>query len=595
MAGSFQSNDVQVKDILLSMSKGIIQLPDFQRGWVWDDYRIKNLIASISSSYPVGALMFLEYGGDNIRFKYRTFTGAESNEIPDKLVLDGQQRLTSMFCSLYSKNVVETMTEKKVKINRWYYLDIKIALDDDADRLDAIVSVPENRMIKTNFDRDIVLDISTRAKEYENHHFPLNYSYDISGSMQWITGYTLYHQNNCIAAERINDFVDKVLSVIQSYDVPVITLNKKVPKEAVCQVFENVNTGGVSLTVFELVTASFAADDYDLRKDWDNRKTDFDSSKILCEVTATDFLSSLTLLVGYKKLKSGGSALSCKKKDILNITLAEYQEHANIISAGYRDAEKFLKEQRIFTSRDLPYNTQLIPLAAMYAYLGSKQYDTTVKVKVEKWFWCGVLGEMYGGANETRYALDMVGVIEWIGDDSTIPDTVTRAYFNATRLLSLQTRLSAAYKGLMALILKAGCKDFISSSAMDFTTFLEENTDIHHIFPRAYCEEKKLPREKWNSIVNKTPLFYRTNRIIGGTAPSKYLRKIETNIAESLLDDNLKTHLIDITAIRVDDFDTYFVKRAMEIVGLIETAMGKPVSGKDTDEAVFAFGSSLQR
>ena len=498
-----------------------------------------------------------------------------------------------MFCSLYSRKVVETMTEKKQDISRWYYLDINKALNPDIDRIDAVVGIPEDRTLKANFDRDIVLDVSTRDKEFANHLFPLNISYDISGTMQWITGYNLFHKEDANAAERIAAFADRVLSVIQSYDVPVITLSKKVPKEAVCQVFENVNTGGVALTVFELVTASFAADDYDLRKDWERREKEFKDTKLLGEVTATDFLSSLTLLVGYEKFKAGGPALSCTKKDILNITLAEYTAKADAISTGYRDAEKFLKEQRIFTSRDLPYNTQLIPLAAMYAHLGNRQYDSTVKVKIEKWFWCGVLGEMYGGANETRYALDMAGVIEWIDNDASMPDTVTRAYFNATRLLSLQTRLSAAYKGLMALILKAGCKDFITGSAMDFTTFLDENTDIHHIFPREHCETNKLLREKWNSIVNKTPLFYRTNRMIGGSAPSKYLKKIEANVAKDSLNGNLASHLVEVSAIRADDFDGYFVARAKSIVALIENAMGKPVSGKDTDETISAFGASL--
>ena len=132
---------------------------------------------------------------------------------------------------------------------------------------------------------------------------------------------------------------------------------------------------------------------------------------------------------------------------------------------------------------------------------------------------------MYGGANETRYATDVTGMMDWINGGEE-PDTIQRAYFQPTRLLTLQTRLSAAYKGIMALILKTGCLDFISGSAMDFTVFLDESTDIHHIFPRAYCESVGLPRSRWNSIVNKTPLFARTNRIIGGSAPSEYLKKL---------------------------------------------------------------------
>jgi uncharacterized protein with ParB-like and HNH nuclease domain len=84
MGRSFYSNDVSIPDILNYISKGDVQLPDFQRGWVWDDYRIRSLIASITSSYPIGAIMLLEYGGDNIRFKYRPFTGVDIKVRPDK-------------------------------------------------------------------------------------------------------------------------------------------------------------------------------------------------------------------------------------------------------------------------------------------------------------------------------------------------------------------------------------------------------------------------------------------------------------------------------------------------------------------------------
>ena len=254
-----------------------------------------------------------------------------------------------------------------------------------------------------------------------------------------------------------------------------------------------------------------------------------------------------------------------------------------------------MQEQRIFSDRDLPYSTQLIPMAAVFSLLGSKVHDSTVKSKVARWYWCGVLGEMYGGANETRYALDVIGLLSWILENGQDPDTISRAYFNPTRLISLQTRLSAAYKGVMALLLKAGCSDLISGSAMDFTTFLDENTDIHHIFPRAYCEGKGYNREKWNSIVNKTPLFARTNRILGGNAPSEYLKKIEedSKVVEVELDKYIISHKIEIANIRTDDFDGFFVNRAKALLDLIGGAMGKTISNRDSEETIAAFGKSL--
>ena len=84
-----KTNDRSIVELMKEIHEGKIQLPDFQRGWVWDDYRIRALIASISSNYPVGAAMFLEYGNQNIRFKYRTIQGVRTkNTIPSELVLD---------------------------------------------------------------------------------------------------------------------------------------------------------------------------------------------------------------------------------------------------------------------------------------------------------------------------------------------------------------------------------------------------------------------------------------------------------------------------------------------------------------------------
>lgn len=605
MSSTFKSNDTSIADILKSIENGQIQLPDFQRGWVWDDHRIKALIASISNSYPVGALMFLEFSENGeIRFKYRPFTGATATVSPEILVLDGQQRMTSIFNSLFSRKPVQTRTEKNKEIQRYYYLDIEKSLNSTTDRVDAVISVPEDKMIRTNFGRDIELDVSTREKEYENKMFPLNIVYDSVECMMWMSEYQKFHNYDPVIFQDYVEFNKEILVPIQTYKVPVITLGKNTPKDAVCQVFENVNTGGVSLTVFELITATFAADNFELRKDWEVRmKKMIDASALsfanhdqalLKVVSSSDFLTAITLLDRYYIRQNGGEAISCKKRDVLKLTLETYEKYANELTEGFIQAANFMKEQRIFTARDLPYSTQLIPLSVIFTILKDKAKDSTVKQKISCWYWCGVFGEMYGGANETRFATDVAGIMDWINSGKE-PDTVQRAYFQPTRLLSLQSRLSAAYKGIMALILKEGCLDFITGSAMDFTTFIDEGTDIHHIFPRKYCEDRKMEKRKWNSIVNKTPLFAKTNRSIGGSAPSKYVQKIisDNKVTEENLKRYLASHLISVEDLRNDDFDEYFIKRAKSLINLISMAMNKPISNLDGEDVVKAFGKAL--
>lgn len=604
MAETFKSNDISVADILKDIHHGVTQLPDFQRGWVWDDERIKSLIASISNSYPVGALMFLEYSGSSVNFKYRSFTGVVTEYKPDILVLDGQQRLTSIFGAMYFRGAVPTRTDKNKAIKRFYYLDICECLNSTTDRIDAVISVPEDKIIRSNFGRSIDLDLSNSNMEFENHMFPLNIVHDSIAATMWMNEYQKYHNYDAAILARYAKFIAEILVPIQRYKVSVITLNKDTPKEAVCQVFENVNTGGVSLTVFELMTATFAADNFQLRKDWDRRYGFFihksalsvsnQDSAVLSAVSSTDFLTAITLLQRYYVKLHGGEAISCKKKDVLKLKLQDYQAYAEKLSVGFVQASNFLKEQRIFSVRDLPYTTQLIPLAVIFAILETQAQDSAVKEKISQWYWCGVFGEMYGSANESRYALDVGGIMDWI-HGGTEPDTIQRAYFQATRLLTLQSRLSAAYKGIMALILKNGCLDFISGSPMDFTIFLDENTDIHHIFPKSYCMNANLDKRRWNSIVNKTPLFARTNRMIGGNAPSFYLERIERDghVAKVQLDGFVSSHGIYVDDLRKDDFDAFFVKRAKFLLKIIGDAMGKSISNLGSDEVIAEFGSAL--
>lgn len=166
---------------------------------------------------------------------------------------------------------------------------------------------------------------------------------------------------------------------------------------------------------------------------------------ILSGVDGTDFLAAVTLLASYRRNRQQGTPVSCKRGDILNLSLEEYRDNADDISEGLLKAARFLHSQHIFDTANLPYQTQLIPLSAICACLEDRFDDYTVRKKLARWYWCGVLGELYGSANETRYALDIQHVMSWLDSDHE-PVTVRDASFSPVRLLSLQARNSAAYK-----------------------------------------------------------------------------------------------------------------------------------------------------
>ena len=593
------SNDTELSQLMADVGSGKIQLPDFQRGWTWDDGRIRGILASLTQGYPMGAIMNLQYGSESVRFKYRTLEGVEVQDvIPEFLVLDGQQRLTSMWRATCSTKPVETETDKKKKITRYYYLDINACLDDNGDRLDAIPSIPEDRKVKANFDRDVVLDLSSRELEYEHEMFPINIIFDSSLREDWADGYKEFHRYAPEYLNKYKRFRKEIIEIITGYKLPVIRLDKSTPREAVCKVFENVNTGGVALTVFELVTATFATYGFDLRKDWDHcrdiiwGKYEPLNTDVMYSVDESAFLQTITL---YSSFTAPSTATTCKRKDILDLPFEQYNANKDSVLEGFKLARKFLFSQYVFRRRDLPYATQLIPLAAICAVIGKSVFDQPRTQQIlSQWFWCGIMGEMYGGANETRYANDIDDVVRAIRGEEVSIRTITASFFSATRLLSLRTRNSAAYKGIMALIYREHSRDFIKGITMDVVKSMDESPDIHHIFPEAYCRER-YKEEKWNCIVNKTPILSASNRSIGGNAPSVYLRRVmrDACIDEDELKARIESHMIDYSALASDDFESYFIDRAKKLLTIIEGAMGKKVADRGSEQTINDFGASL--
>lgn len=588
MAELFTTNPEKLLDLIADVHKSSIQLPDFQRGWVWDEERIQKLLVSIVKYFPIGAIMMLNAGGQNASFCSVSLKNVPiSADIkPKRLLLDGQQRLTSLYQALKFSDAVDTTDTKKKDVKRYYYFSILEMIKEDIDEDNVVIIANEGKSSKKTGTVE-AYDYSTLEKECENDVFPTNLSLDITAMNQWGQVYTKQFSDP-IKSQHWNQFFSKMLT-ISSYNIPVISLTEENKKEAVCSVFENVNTGGVPLNVFELLTASFASDGFRLRHDWEDeiepclKNNMQDYNKVLQNVSNVDFLQSLTLLATSKKSRQ---SVACKRKHILDLTLSEYKENRELIRDGYIEAARFLLLQNVYSHWDLPYGSQLVPMAAFFAALGSKATTAKSMEKIAQWYWNGVFGEMYGGANETRFVKDFTEVINWVQNDSIdLPDTIKVSSFRSDRLDEMRTKNSAAYKGVGVLLLQNGACDFIKGYTIDnITKFNSANIDIHHIFPQAYCIKTGITPERYNSIINKAPIAYSTNRSIGGQAPSVYIPKcMDSENSKEKSNELLESQLINPELIRQDKFDEYYLERKEKLIMLIEKAMGKKAVGSEQD------------
>jgi len=457
-----------------------------------------------------------------------------------------------------------------------------------------VIGVPEDRIGRTYPKRAIGLDLSSPEKEYAALVYPVSQVFDWD---KW-----------------------QVLENFKYYRVPVITLDRSTSKEAVCVVFEKVNTGGKPLDAFELVTAMYAASGHELRKDWyDDKKVEGRHQRlvnilrpadsdvgILAGVGNTDFLQVVSLFYTRDRRhqaeqanKKGKElpAVSGKRQALLSLPLEAYKKYEKQVEEGFTKAAKFLHMLNIYRKHNLPYQSQIVPLAAILADIGNAWEHEANRRKLIQWYWNGVFGELYGSAVESRIARDFMEVPVWLKDGPE-PSTVSETIFRADRLKTMRTRVSAAYKGVNTLLMKEGAQDFRSGQKFEYTVFFGESVDIHHIFPQSWCKKNGIKSAVYDSIINKTPLTDRTNRIIGGIAPSEYLAKLEVgdksnpSITSNKLDSYIRSHLIDPTLLRTDAFDYFMNDRQNQLLGLIEQAMGKPAytdnvpeEGEDVEES----------
>lgn len=619
---SFDATKADLADILRQAQEGRIQLPDFQRSYVWGDGDVRALIASIARGFPVGALLTLRNGGE-VRFRPRTIKGApQTDHTPEILLLDGQQRITSLYQALFSPTPVRTRKNDQVTVDRHYYLDMRKALAKDGDMEDAVIGVPADRVVRRNFGREVVLDLSSRDAEIERAMFPLDQTFDITTS--WLFGWmTYWGARDPAMIELGNRFNADVLNAIKTYKMPVIELGSSNGREAICLIFEKVNVGGKKLDAFELVTAIFAGDGFDLREDWAGRAAtrteparpgrhdkllslaNGGRRETLTGVSSVDFLQACTVLqtreVRARREAEGATGLelpqvSMRRDALLKLPLEAYERHANAIQEGFGRAAAFLGELRILRERDVPYPPQITALASFFAARGNAPLSAPGSEKLARWFWTVALGEVYGSATETRIARDVTELLAWIDAGGPKPRVVVDTVFREERLMSLRTRNSAAYVAAHALLMAEGCRDFVTGQPVEIMTFHDAKIDIHHIFPKAWCIARGHPREVYDSIVNKTALSKASNQSIGGKAPSDYLARIERGDGQSpaALDAILASHLIDPALVRADDFEGFVAARRTALGDLVGRVMDHVVRNAPAEEAEYAAPVDLE-
>ncbi|QDZ42422.1 DUF262 domain-containing protein [Corynebacterium sp. sy039] len=597
---AFSTPSYNLIDLFNRIDRGDLQLPDFQRSFRWDVDRIRALLVTVLRGYPMGSFMALDTRNEKPRFKPRALEGApDTGNAPGLLLLDGQQRLTTLYQCLRGEGMVQSVDFRQKKVQRKYYLDIKKAISSPVLPEEAVISVGADGMVKSHYGPHVTDGLHSREDEIAAGLIPISVLLSDSGT-DFL--FDLSRDADEHTREEIKKFNNKVIKPLVSYAVPMIRLDRETAQEGIGSIFAQVNSLGLRMDVFELLTAVFQLEDasFSLQEDWAATEKILRKYPALDGIGQTEFLTSVALHATALTGHADGH-----REAILHLSLAQYKESARIMRSAFNEAANFMAQRCIFTTSHVPYTVQLVPLAVIIALLAdtpgvlSKQESWN---KLNRWFWCGVFGELYGASSLIeRSAADVNEVTQWIKagvvqeekqetESQLVPRSVRTARFVESRLLSAGIR-SGLYKGIYALIMGRGARDWHSAQVFNQHTFPTMGVHFRPIFPIDWCTEHGISPVLAQSVLNRTPMSRKTHVVVEHSSPSRYLYRLQAKslLSDAEFDEVLETHLLDPQSLFTDRAEEFFRDRRQRLTEMIEHAMGHPAV-RDVDESDLSAG-----
>lgn len=535
------TNPRALKDLLGEIYSRTMALPDFQRDFVWEPGATQELIVSIANNYPAGSILRVR---DTKRvFAAREFEGAPrlNGHRHTFLVLDGQQRLTSLYQAFYGVG------------EHCYYLNLKKLLAG-ADFEDAIFHVrTTTKWVNAHESFDL------QAKELI---LPLSVLQGGAGRFsQWTrrVARRLSDKERIALEDALDVIEERWIRAIDDYHFPVVTLSDKTEPPALCTIFETLNRTGVKLSVFELLTARFWPQSIRLRELWDTAQ---ENHPIIRDFEVDPYYMLQAISLASRK------APSCKRGDVLNLTPADITEWWPKVVTGLVAGLDILRDDcKVVLPKWLPYQTMLPPLAAVLARcdLPKTPEAGVQREKLKRWFWCAVLGQAYESSPNSQSATDVAELVPWLAGGPS-PETVSSFRFDPTVLRDATPRQRAIYRGTICLILGSGtgARDFNTQAVITGKLINAEGIDDHHIFPAMFLEKTGVtPSRARDCVLNRTLIDRTTNKMISDRAPSDYMGQLRSTPGFPF-DAVLASHCLPVEAsspLLQDDYEAFLAWR----------------------------------
>ncbi len=265
---------------------------------------------------------------------------------------------------------------------------------------------------------------------------------------------------------------------------------------------------------------------------------------------------------------------------MLDLRASDIEEWWDRVAWGMKAGLELLREDcGLIASKWLPYNTILVPLAAVLAKNGIPVGAAAggMRQKVTRWYWCSVLGQTYESSPTSQMAKDVTETLAWLSGDDP-PESVRDFRFDPRMLRDITPRQRAVYRGVIGLVLREHPRDFFTGAPMTSDAMIEQGIDDHHIFPQAYLEvdEPTVSTRLRDCVLNRTLIDRKTNKRISKRPPSSYLYDIALEVGNGF-PALLASHLLpagSASPLATDDFEGFLEWRQEAIWQRIQEVTG---------------------
>lgn len=525
----------QFSSLMDDISSGRLKIPQFQREFVWEIKKSASLLDSVVKGYPVGSFIFWK-----TKERLRSVKNIGNLNLPEpakgdyiNFVLDGQQRITSLFATLKGEKIIRD--NGKEEDFSEIFIDLE-AKEDEKIVLNEIEGRESNQFIKLT---DLLHGGLTLLAQY-----PTEYHHKLEEYKKRIESYNY--------------------SVVQVGDVSI---------DIASEIFTRVNEGGKPLSPFEIMVAKTYnyERNFDLAEKFDQL---IDSLKnVNYETISNATVLQIAALILMKE---------CKRKIILNLDKEKFIDLWDHVADAVERAVDYFKDYyRIPVSQLLPYNALIVPFAYFFYHHNDKPTGEKQKY-LQDFFWRVALSGRYSSAVESKLAQDVKKIDKILQDElpkyewpiNTQPEFIKdNGWFNAG---------SSYIKAILCIYAYHQPKSFIDDSLVNISNYWlkqANSKNYHHFFPKAYLTRLNEDERKINHVLNITIVDdFLNKRKIRDNPPSEYMAKFKSD--NSHLDETMKTHLIDDLdqfGVWTDNYHSFFEKRGEVVSKEIEKRIIKQV------------------